>query len=330
MRLLLVILGALVVLATVPAAGAEGTLLLNESTSHIDISENFGQVKITLNYVVSQAGENAIRDLIYVYGTISNVSVYDSSGALPHFENIEGGFTVISFDLRETLIAGDRSTVYVEFTKPTATTGGSYRYEIRYLWKTVPVSSQVIAALPSEYTLYGMSENASSTSISDGKLQLRWSRVQENQFFTAITFGKQSTVSDNQAETTPVETSSTNILLLLTAAISLAVVGTFLKIRTLKSKAKAPQGVKRPRGLHREDVRKIIGMLTTHEKKVVAVLLKKDNLTQRVLCDRTGIPKATMSRVLQRLENKGIVAREGFGASKRVMLTRWSKRWKVG
>jgi len=232
-------------------------------------------------------------------------------------------------DLRETLMAGDRSTVYIEFTKPTATTSGGYRYEIRYLWKTVPVSSQIIATLPSEYPLYGMSENASSTSISDGKLQLRWYSVQENQFFTAVTFGKQAT-SDNQNGGAPVETSSTNILLLLAASGSLAAAGAFLKIRTLKNKAKTPLEVKRPRGLSREDVRKIMGMLTNHERKVVAVLVKKDNLTQRVLCDRTGIPKATMSRVLQRLENKGIVAREGSGASKRVLLTRWSKRWKTG
>lgn len=61
---------------------------------------------------------------------------------------------------------------------------------------------------------------------------------------------------------------------------------------------------------------------------MVKQLFKKDNVTQRVLCERTGIPKATMSRVLQRLENKGIVSRAGYGASKRVLLTKWTKRWR--
>ena len=69
-------------------------------------------------------------------------------------------------------------------------------------------------------------------------------------------------------------------------------------------------------------------MLTEQERKVVNDLIKKDNLAQRELCNLTTIPKATMSRIMQRLERKGVVIRKGRGASKRVLLTRWARRWR--
>lgn len=330
MRRLLVVIGLLVVFAMVPVAGAQGVILLNGSTSHIDISENSAHEKITLNYVVSQVGENAIKDSIYVYGTLSDVTVYDTEGALIHSENVEGGFTVITFNLRETLKAGDRSTVTIEFTKATSTVDTDLRYEIWCLWNTTPNSIQIIVALPEEYTLYKTSENASSTSVSDGKLQLGWSSVQENQFYTTVTFAGKSTVPENQEGEQPAVTSPLSyVFLLLAAAASLATTGAFLKVRPLKPRVKIPRKVKRPRGLSKEDVRRMLVMLTSHERKVVNVLIRKDNLTQQALCDRTGIPKATMSRVLQRLENKGIVSRAGYGASKRVLLTKWARRWRV-
>jgi len=58
----------------------------------------------------------------------------------------------------------------------------------------------------------------------------------------------------------------------------------------------------------------------------VKELIKKDNLTQKTLCDKTDIPKATMSRLLRRLESKRIAERFSRGASKRVLLTKWAKR----
>ncbi len=119
------------------------------------------------------------------------------------------------------------------------------------------------------------------------------------------------------------------IVFLAGVATSLAAVGAFLKIKsTMKPKEKIPKKVELPPALPKEDVRKILGMLTAHERKIVEELIKKDDLTQKALCDKTGIPKATMSRILQRLENKGIISRMGYGVSKRVSLTKWARGWR--
>lgn len=331
-RACIVVLALLIALIAVPTTASQGILLLNESTTHVDLSENVGHETITLNYVVAQADEN-LTDYIQIFGTVTNVVVSDSSGALAHTENSSGGFTRIDFDLRNTLQDGDRSTVTIEFDKGTSTLGASFRYEIRCLWGTTPVSSQIIAILPENYELYDVSENTSSTSVSDGNLQLRWSIVQENQFYSAVTFGSKQTSSDNQPVSSPPSESSSLQYVALIAGIAsvLLMSGVFLKFNPLKPKTpqKLPRAVQRAKGFSRDDVRKMMAMLTAQEKKVMENLLKKDNITQRILSEKAGIPKATMSRVLQRLEQKGMIARTGLGSSKRVLLTRWTGRWRI-
>ncbi len=119
------------------------------------------------------------------------------------------------------------------------------------------------------------------------------------------------------------------LVFLAGVATSLAAVGAFLKIKsTRKPKEKISKKVELPPTLPKEDVKKILGMLTAHEKKIVEELIKKDDLTQKALCDKTGISKATMSRILQRLEDKGIISRMGYGVSKRVSLTKWARGWR--
>lgn len=329
MKRLLVIFGLLAILATAQSASAQ-ELLLNSSISHIDISENSASEKITLNYVVSEVGENALEDSLLVYGTLPSVSVYDTEGTLESsVEPAGGGFSRIKFDLRKTLMAGDLSTVTVEFTKTTTSLDGNYSYDIRYRWNTQPNVHQIIATFPEGYTFLSASENTSSIYTSDSNLNARWSGVQENQFQVEITFGVKSQPSENQeggqlrgAPSPPY------VLMLAAVAGALAAVGAFLKFRPRRPGVKVARKVRRPPVVSKEDVRRMLGMLTEHERKVVKELVRRDNLTQRVLCDRTGIPKATMSRVLQRLENKGIVSRIGYGASKRVLLTKWAQRWR--
>jgi uncharacterized membrane protein len=196
-----------------------------------------------------------------------------------------------------------------------------------------------MVALSGEYVRYTTDPPEDDTSIEENKLQLRWYRVQENRFHATITFGKKAATPENQGVEQPASTlpsspspqppiTSPYVFLLVAVAACLATTGAFLKVYP-GIKARAPPRVKRPRAFSKEDVRRMMLLLTEHERKVMDVLFKKDNLTQRTLCEQTGIPKATMSRVLQRLESKGMITRTGFGASKRVLLTRWARRWRV-
>lgn len=141
------ILGFLAIFTSVQSVAAQ-EVLLNEFTSYIEISENSGSVRIILPYVVLHVGENVLQDSIYVSGALSGVNARDRDGALTHSENIEDSFTRVQFNLRQTLIEGDRSTVTVEFTKPTTVVNGIRLYEIGYLWSTGPNIHQVIVTMP--------------------------------------------------------------------------------------------------------------------------------------------------------------------------------------
>jgi uncharacterized membrane protein len=333
----LVPLGLLILLVTIQTAGAQDALFLGESTSYVEISENSGHERIVLNYVVMQAVENALRDSIYIPGDLSNVTVRGARGTLTPYENVRS-FNTITLYLPETVKEGDRCVVTIEFDKATTTVNTSYWYEVSYVWGTTPVSVHIVATLSGKYVRYTTDPPEDDTSIEENKLQLRWYRVQENRFRATITFGKKAVALENQGGEQSVPAlplpsgsqppiTSPYVFLLVTVAACLVTTGALLKVRP-RLGARVPPKIKRPRAFSKEDVRRLLSMLTEHERKVMGVLLKRDNLTQRILCEQTSIPKATMSRVLQRLENKGIITRTGIGASKRVLLTRWARRWK--
>jgi uncharacterized membrane protein len=286
---------------------------------------------MTLDYWIVEVGENALQDSILVYGEPWAVSVRDNEGPLENVsEENWGAFRVIKFNMRETLKAGSTSTITIEFTKATSALDGRYRYEIRYLWSTRPITATITASLSEEYEFTVEGENT-SVSSTNGEWRFLWLKAEENHFFAAVTFGPRT--SENRGVVVPGKAPGPFILYylpLMGALVVLLVAAAIaMKFRPTVLKPAAPPRVGRPRVFSKEDVRKLMLMLTEHERKVVEVLLERDNLTQRALCDRTKIPKATMSRVLQRLENKGIVGRTGFGASKRVLLTRWARRWRT-
>lgn len=73
---------------------------LNESDSHVDLSENFARERVVLEFTVLQAGEDLPQDSIDVKGVLSNVSVYDLQGSLAYsveeIENVSAGKTTLS------------------------------------------------------------------------------------------------------------------------------------------------------------------------------------------------------------------------------------------
>lgn len=64
--------------------------------------------------------------------------------------------------------------------------------------------------------------------------------------------------------------------------------------------------------------------LTENEKAIVSELFKsKKPITQKKLTMTTGIPKATMSRTLKKLEAKKLIEIKDYGTTKMIVLTEW-------
>jgi len=328
MRRFLAILGLLAILALIPATRAQESLLLVESNSYVSIGENSAHEKVVLRYVVPQNPENALQDNFRVYGTLSGVNVYDSGGELhSSVEDIENGWSLITYSLRGTLRAGDRSDVTVEFTKAVENIGGNRVYAVRYKWSMTPTSYQVIVKLPKGSSLIGTSENTSELYVENDSMYMRYSGVLRNSFQTYVVFKSQP--SEGQLPGGEPQAGEDQMLLYAILIVAVAavplVIFVFRKTRAIKPPVKVPRRV--PKVVPRVDVKKILRMLHGNERGVVKTLIQKDNLTQTELCGRTGIPRATMSRILQGLENKGVVRRVEHGMSKKVMLAGWVRKW---
>ncbi|HJH26040.1 MAG TPA: hypothetical protein C5S37_04520 [Methanophagales archaeon] len=64
----------------------------------------------------------------------------------------------------------------------------------------------------------------------------------------------------------------------------------------------------------------LLKILKGNEKKVIEALMEYGEMNQADLSARTGIPKSTLSRILQDLEDRSLVFRYDYGMSKMVKL----------
>ncbi|MCK4397629.1 MAG: helix-turn-helix domain-containing protein [Methanophagales archaeon] len=64
----------------------------------------------------------------------------------------------------------------------------------------------------------------------------------------------------------------------------------------------------------------LLKILKGNEKKVIEALMEYGEMNQADMSARTGIPKSTLSRILQDLEDRSLVFRYDYGMSKMVKL----------
>jgi len=64
----------------------------------------------------------------------------------------------------------------------------------------------------------------------------------------------------------------------------------------------------------------LLKILKGNEKKVIEALMEYGEMNQADLSARTGIPKSTLSRILQDLEDRSLIFRYDYGMSKMVKL----------
>ncbi|MEA2074167.1 MAG: winged helix-turn-helix transcriptional regulator, partial [Euryarchaeota archaeon] len=64
----------------------------------------------------------------------------------------------------------------------------------------------------------------------------------------------------------------------------------------------------------------LLKILKGNEKKVIEALMEYGEMNQADLSARTGIPKSTLSRILQDLEDRNLISRYDYGMSKMVKL----------
>jgi uncharacterized membrane protein len=315
----------------VPAASGQGALL-NYSDAIVDISENSAYEKIVLTYVISESPGPSISDTIRVDGALENISVHDLKGALFASDNFQEGSTTIRYYLRSPYRPGARHYVTIQFTKPGRYTGENCTYTVNYQWGMIPQGYKIVVRFPPGASDVTTTENA-LTHMENNRLYMSWSGSLRNEFYARLGF---STV-EAKAPTVEGENVAPHVeehvrevlspvgLAALLGAVVIAGIGVLmmLRARRLIRQAKQASGPTLPK----EGAKKLLGILTASERKVMEELLKRGGLTQAEL-SVTEIPKPTMSRIVWRLENKGVVRRVDYGMSKKVVPADWVKQLK--
>lgn len=71
----------------------------------------------------------------------------------------------------------------------------------------------------------------------------------------------------------------------------------------------------------KQDTEKKLELFPDVEKKIVKILMERDAITQKELEAVVDMPKSTLSRTLNRLEEKGFIERKKVGLSKKIFIT---------
>ena len=80
------------------------------------------------------------------------------------------------------------------------------------------------------------------------------------------------------------------------------------------------QALETSRAAPEDDRAGLLKILKGNEKKVIEALMEYGEMNQADMSARTGIPKSTLSRILQDLEDRNLIFRYDYGMSKMVKL----------
>ena len=72
--------------------------------------------------------------------------------------------------------------------------------------------------------------------------------------------------------------------------------------------------------LPNSELERVLKIFNENERRVLEVLMNSNDITQNEIAAKTGLSSPTVSRILNKLENKGIIVRYRDGMSKKVKL----------
>ncbi len=104
--------------------------------------------------------------------------------------------------------------------------------------------------------------------------------------------------------------------------IVLAIV--LILLKQFKAKKQPEKKTEKTKQELSEGQKDLMKTFTENEKVIVKYLIKqKEDISQKQLALETGIPKATLSRTLKKLQTKSVIEIRDYGYTKKIILTVW-------
>ena len=268
-----------------------------------------GGVLIKNLFFIDSTGKD--RFLVQAFSP-SNIEVFDSSGSL-EYEVSRG---LIEARLRE---QKDGYSFTVQYTSDFFTSKNNSEWTFSYLYTNLGQIGNVrlTAALPQNAQINSFTPGGIIYQDS-GLLKIEWVLPPGSQSFSVdieYTFSSAPSAGNNYDY-------SSAIGVLVSIALVIALLAYFFsKARKMPRKKQIP--------LHEAKAgmtagqRDVMRTLTINERAIVNELFQHKDMTQKKLGLKTGIPKATLSRTLKKLEAKSIIESHGYGTTRLVRLAEW-------
>jgi uncharacterized membrane protein len=301
------------------------------SISQITVQiENSGMVNLneTISLAAGESGES-----LWIPKDIEKLAVYDSQGPVTYNISEEKDRKIIMLILPKT--SERQKDVYVEYSTESAASKNKGIWKLELALSTTASKTIIKIVFPKNSTILNWT---SSYRFSLGLDTLYiYPDVNETSFTATYQFvgGDSQVVGDESKSKTPYA-----LYALLLASLIVIVHLTLRRRKTAGDEAKnkaektslvqdasltKEESLDKPENNPRELKDSVYKMLEDEETKVVDVLKNnlEEEITQAQIYHVTGIPKASLSDIMNRLERRNIIERTKDGRVKWVKLKKW-------
>ncbi|ODS39310.1 MAG: hypothetical protein A7316_11100 [Candidatus Altiarchaeales archaeon WOR_SM1_86-2] len=303
-------------------------LIATTSAQEIEVTETIGDIELEINengiVNVTQNIDLLAHATIYQYditipkAKAKTVEISDLNGILEYDSISAGDEEIINFYFSKPLNAGEKRNIKIKYSTEFFTNKQGDTWELSFLLR-VSNRSLVKGIFPENVIIsFTSSEILPSTYIENGRQVLELKpEGDEIDFLCEYRFAEQipAIVNETKNETKKPEPETqeepekdNDALIIVTIIITLIIL------------AVAIYHFKKPKK-SRKVKSSILGVLDENEREVVELLQSKDaEITQAYIHKTTGMPKATLSKVMRRLEERNIVERRTKGRTNWVRL----------
>jgi len=260
----------------------------------------------------------------------SELEISDSSGKLEHKSEIINDKQLVSFNPRSYFPESD-GRVFISYTSNhlTSKTGGVWT--LKFSSPATPAHTEVNVLFPAGSSILELRSDAPRYPADlNSPLSLY---PQDNRFSFECDYEVGGPhINDSNGLTDIMN--STGLLGLIITSIIILTVAIFIKRRKKDSKKKDSKAESPEEDGIREDTKpegkrrikeSVFNMLDEREKEILRIIEKsgEEEITQAYIYKTTGIPKATLSDIMKRLESRNIIKRIHEGRTKWINLNKW-------
>ncbi len=247
---------------------------------------------------------------LFVPSDASNLRIFDSAGDLSHTYTLSEEGKVITFSPRSHFPESDEK-IHVGYTTQHITSKNGSIWTLKFSTPANPTLTKIVIDFPLDSNVFALRPNDVLRHPPDLSSPLEL-YPQKTDFYFEVDYqtGQGSPAEDY------------GYVFLAAVFIILVLAGVYLKL--IKGRGVQEKGAEDAEGVKKEIKPSIVNILGEREKEIIRILEESDGeISQAYIYKTTGIPKATLSNLIQGLEGRNIIESRRDGRIKWIELKEW-------